>query len=570
MDHQVATSLSKLKDSGEQVTRVEHLEAQQQQQHQSSKHDHVEGNALLVDKRGAVRKIPVPSSDPNDPLNFRPWEKYGVVVCCVWFSIMGLSLASGLGAILNVMFEMYLPQGYSSDQVVLLISLPTLCIGLGNCIILPLSLAFGRRPVFLASMVILLASIIAAAVQNSYEGHLAARVIQGISTGASESLLPLMLTEITFLHERPMIFGLYWMTQNVLSSAINLASSYINASLGWRSYYWVFVITVAVGLVIAYFFAFETQFSRPAASLDGQLVFTDEFGVTRIIPDSEAQDYLERVQNEGRDLPKMSVNEAGSATAIARKSYIQKLSLLSPVQPRPLQVILLSWLHMAQSLTSPGILYAVLTSSITLGCGVGMSLTYNAVLMQNYHWQAKDIGLINIGGIIGAFLGMLYCSLLGNRFVLWFARRNKGVHKPEDHLITLIPPAVIGIAMLLLYGFTAGGGSTWWGPYLGWTMFQYSFTAVLIISTTFGSEAAPKHPGPALVVVVGTKNVISFGVTYGLTPMVERHGYEWAFGVLAGIFGAIFLLGIPVYRINPRWRAYIAEKEAGQGINHLD
>ncbi|CAH0032398.1 unnamed protein product [Clonostachys rhizophaga] len=570
MDHQVAASLSRQKDSGEQVTRVEHLEAQQQQQHQSGKHDHVEGNALLVDKHGAVRKIPVPSSDPNDPLNFRPWEKYGVVVCCVWFSIMGLSLASGLGAILNVMFEMYLPQGYSSDQIVLLISLPTLCIGLGNYIILPLSLAFGRRPVFLASMVILLASIIAAAVQNSYEGHLAARVIQGISTGASESLLPLMLTEITFLHERPMIFGLYWMTQNVLSSTINLASSYINASLGWRWYYWVFVITVAVGLVIAYFFAFETQFSRPAASLDGQLVFTDEFGVTRIIPDSEAQDYLERVQNEGRDLPKMSVNEDSSATPIARKSYIQKLSLLSPVQPRPLQVILLSWLHMAQSLTSPGILYAVLTSSITLGCGVGMSLTYNAVLMQNYHWQAKDIGLINIGGIIGAFLGMLYCSLLGNRFVLWFAKRNKGVHKPEDHLITLIPPAVIGTAMLLLYGFTAGGGSTWWGPYLGWTIFQYSFTAVLIISTTFGSEAAPKHPGPALVVVVGTKNVISFGVTYGLTPMVEKHGYEWAFGVLAGIFGAIFLLGIPVYWINPRWRAYIAEKEAKQGINHLD
>jgi hypothetical protein len=132
MDQQVATSLSRQKDSGEQVTRVEHLEAQRQQ-HQPDKHDHVEGNALLVDKRGAIRKIPVPSSDPNDPLNFRPWEKYGVVVCCIWFSIMGLSLASGLGAILNVMFEMYLPQGYSSDQVVLLISLPTLCIGLGAC-----------------------------------------------------------------------------------------------------------------------------------------------------------------------------------------------------------------------------------------------------------------------------------------------------------------------------------------------------------------------------------------------------------------------------------------------------
>jgi hypothetical protein len=109
-------------------------------------HGHIEGNALLVNKDGEIRKIPVPSSDPNDPLNFLPWEKYAVVFCCCWFSIMGLSMASGLGAILNVFFEMYGPQGYSSEQVVFLITLPTLCIGLGKscfaCSSMSLVLAF--------------------------------------------------------------------------------------------------------------------------------------------------------------------------------------------------------------------------------------------------------------------------------------------------------------------------------------------------------------------------------------------------------------------------------------------
>lgn len=110
----------------------------------------------------------------------------------------------------------------------------------------------------------------------------------------------------------------------------------------------------------------------------------------------------------------------------------------------------------------------------------------------------------------------------------------------------MAPPAVVGVGMLLLYGFTAGGSATWWGPYLGWTIFQYSFTAVIIISTTFDSEAAPKHPGPVLVTVFGTQNIIPFGVTYG-----ER-GYKWAFGVLAGLFGGVFLLGIPVCIWNQR------------------
>lgn len=47
--------------------------------------DHAEGNALLFDKEGAVRKVPVPSSNPNDPLNFRPWQKWGVIITCCWF-----------------------------------------------------------------------------------------------------------------------------------------------------------------------------------------------------------------------------------------------------------------------------------------------------------------------------------------------------------------------------------------------------------------------------------------------------------------------------------------------------
>jgi len=31
---------------------------------------HIDGSALLVSKEGSVRKLPVPSNDPNDPLNW--------------------------------------------------------------------------------------------------------------------------------------------------------------------------------------------------------------------------------------------------------------------------------------------------------------------------------------------------------------------------------------------------------------------------------------------------------------------------------------------------------------------
>lgn len=43
------------------------------------------GDVLLVDAAGEIQRLPVPSNDPNDPLNFTAWEKTGVIVSCCWF-----------------------------------------------------------------------------------------------------------------------------------------------------------------------------------------------------------------------------------------------------------------------------------------------------------------------------------------------------------------------------------------------------------------------------------------------------------------------------------------------------
>lgn len=44
-----------------------------------------DGDIVLLDDAGQIRRIPVPSNDPNDPLNFSKWRKLGVLICCCWF-----------------------------------------------------------------------------------------------------------------------------------------------------------------------------------------------------------------------------------------------------------------------------------------------------------------------------------------------------------------------------------------------------------------------------------------------------------------------------------------------------
>lgn len=208
-----------------------------------------------------------------------------------------------------------------------------------------------------------------------------------------------MITEVTFIHERGQVFGLYWTTQTIMSSALNLASSYEVDALGWRWYYWVFAIAVAVGLVLAVFFGFETRFARPAINLDGRIIITDEFGVTGVISDDEAQEYLEQHGAEA----------ASEDDGTPKKSYGELLMPWSEPHQTPWKMIVTSWVHMAQSMTSPAILFAVFASSICLGCTVCISdLRRRAPLVRMaapgyrprkrrlHHWRPTWLGILRI------------------------------------------------------------------------------------------------------------------------------------------------------------------------------
>lgn len=350
---------------------------------------------------------------------------------------------------------------------------------------------------------------------------------------------------MTFVHQRGKVYGLYWSTQNILNSCFNIASSYEVAALGWRWYYWIFVITIGVGGLITFFTCFETAYTRSIQIVNGRVVITDEYGVTRVLRGEEAQQYITANASAEGD------QDHQAEELIPKKTYLELIKPWSGVKNSPVKTMLDSWWRMTLCLTSPGIIYATLLSSAVLAAAIGMGLTYDNVL-QSYGWKAKDVGLINLGGVFGSFGGLLYGGLFGDWFIIKLAKRSGGVHTPEHRLLLLIPPGIITVFSLLLYGFTAGGGSTWGAPFMAWAIFEVAFVAVLIISTTFAAEAWDQNAGPALVIVVGTKNLISFGIAYALIPMVNKYSYAAGMGMLAGVSAFIFLLGIPVYYLNPK------------------
>jgi hypothetical protein len=92
----------------------------------------VNGNVDLLDGDENVRRIPVPSADPNDPLNMNKWRKLGIIITCCWYSIFSLILVGGAGPILPFFIEEYARDGYAAEQIVKLTTYPSLVMALGE------------------------------------------------------------------------------------------------------------------------------------------------------------------------------------------------------------------------------------------------------------------------------------------------------------------------------------------------------------------------------------------------------------------------------------------------------
>ena len=73
-------------------------------------------------------------------------------------------------------------------------------------------------------------------------------------------------------------------------------------------------------------------------------------------------------------------------------------------------------------------------------------------------------------------------------------------------------------------------------------------------------ESMTHHAGAALVMVVGGKNIVSFGLATAITNLANTGRNAYANGILAGCAGGWLLLAVPLYFYMPRYRKWKAER----------
>ncbi|KAI5217144.1 hypothetical protein AUEXF2481DRAFT_100033 [Aureobasidium subglaciale EXF-2481] len=490
-------------------------------------------NAIQLIVNNETVLLPTPSEDPRDPLNLPTWRKWAILIIVSAFSCSAVVLASGLGPIFPMIARDYPGQEQRAND---LLTYPTLFMGIGNILSLPITNVIGRRSVFLASIVLLIAGGLWCSYSKSLESHIAGRNIMSLAAGQSEALAPLIVQEIHFLHERGRKLGWFIFIQNFTVGIFFFSETYMVTSWGWRWWYGFFIIFNAVVLIVAIPLVTETLYIRPDQAASG--------GLTTDIAD----DGLTRITTTRGNTLRPDIH--------GHRTWRNDLKLFT--KGSSWSTIPSFYLDFVKGLCHPLLFWILMLNGAYLGLYIFQASTFATILLSPPYSMTFN----NLGYVQGAQILMciLFLPVLGygSDFVIkTMSRRNNGAYKPEYRLFLLIIPTVATVICAIIYGQAAQYPTQWTRldiaiPY---NVIFFGFLGANIVGITYGIDSFPIKAAPVLVVICAGRGIISFGLSYAVLPAITAKGYDGTMNILGGLAAGLSILAVPVYVFGPQMRA---------------
>ncbi|OBZ68455.1 hypothetical protein A0H81_11484 [Grifola frondosa] len=486
----------------------------------------IHGHQVTIDEATALKRgtgrhahvvlMPQPSDDPRDPLNWPRWKKEA----CFWTLAFAASLDGALSPMVGPGYVLLSQQfNVSVDEVTS--SFGFILLGLG-CFMLAqnaLAVKFGHRIVYFFSVLLMFISCIWCAVSPNLASIRASRVFQGFGMSALQSLVASTLEQIYFIHERgarSVIWSFAIMAGITLGPLI---CSYVIQNLSWQWGFWFVSIPLGITVLLVFFFVPETTFDRTTALSTAE---------------SDKSSSLEKVSSS---VEIESIERARSTPP----SYLSQLKLWNGrFSDESFGEILLRPLPF---LCSPVTLFVFLSHGMQTVWLSLVPLCSSTIFTLEYNFNAAQIGLTNLGGIVGIVIAMCITGPLLDWGVVWMSKRNRGVYEPEFRLIFMS-------AMLFgVFGYIGWAvGNDHRMPWIG----AVACIAMLNFSMVVSGSAA------CLALSNFGKNMVLYGSTFFANGMVLSRGVKTSLLILGACQAFCWLASIPMYVYGKRARAYIA------------
>jgi MFS family permease len=335
----------------------------------------------------------------------------------------------------------------------------------------PLGNIFGRRPILIVSLIFLVLTSVWCGLAEGFSSLLAARALQGFSSGPVYTFAPEITGDIFFHHERGRAMVAYTMCLASGPFIAGVSGGYIAASLGYRWLFWISAILAGFTLVLEILIVPETLFDR-----EHHLRLDDDESngtSTGLKDDTTTKENIAE-----SDRPAQPAWSYGQSLKFGMYRGNIGHHFIAP------------WL----SLAFPGtwvvmLLYGGLVAAIVTTATVGPIF----LSQPPYLWGA-DVGLINFGGLVGVVVGGAVTYFTADRLVTMAAKRNtSGTSEPETRLVAMFPGIFLAVTGLWTFGFCAANPSpnAWAGLAVGGGMITAAATIVPSIGFNYVRIALP-------------------------------------------------------------------------------
>ncbi|KAJ6131682.1 hypothetical protein N7471_006897 [Penicillium samsonianum] len=490
--------------------------------------------------RQEILLIPQPSKSPADPLNWTRVKKFWSLFLISFYACVfsfgennnGASwtmISSDTGVTLNNM------NGASALNYLLL--------GFFNIIWIPSAMKFGRKIVYILSLLILLGGSVWGKFYHGTAQYYIMLAVQGVGTAAYQALIQLTIFDMFFAHERGRMVSLYIFFQQLGSILGLILGGYIADGIGWRWSQPIVAITCGV-LILLFIFTFDdTMFPRYR--------FNNILG---LVPTDAPVNGLDKPEKHRRVGSPVSTTVSNiSEEQLPARTFRQKVTLVHYFPDDQT-----TWL---QYFRRPFYLFAfpnIVLGGIqfAFGCTAGI-VSFNTIseIMTEapYNWSAGSTGLLFLSALIGNFLGMGVGSL-SDWLVLVLSRRNKGYKEPEMRIWAYIFPFIFGAVGYFTYGWAATNGEHWIAVAVALCCLIAQQVSITSLATTYAMECFDGISGELVVVLAICSSLINFAISFSVQYFIEATNYGWAFTCYGMLVVLSVLMSIPMIIWGKTWR----------------
>lgn len=371
--------------------------------------------------------VPQPTDDKHDPLNWSlKWKTFCIIASCV------VTFTQGFGPLaLAPMFGDYIEEfDCTLAQAIQFTGVPILILGFSNFFWVPISTSFGRRPVYLFSQLINLASAIWRARAQTYGSFMGAAALNGFGAGPAETIQPAVIADIFFLHDRGKWNTLYWVVYMGSLMVGPIISGPMAQYKGWRSFWWLNVGLLAVSFLMVVFMFPETRWDR-----------AQKDPITPPSPNEKGTDHV--VEHAKHEQP--SVEETLAMDPwLGRGTPSKRQWAIFQPNAHPLKSIITDLWIPWKLFAFPIVEFAAFVVSWTCSSFLTINLTQSqAFAAPPYNFTSLQIGFTNFAILVGAFIGLATAGPLSDWVSMRATIKNGGIREPEMRLPAMIPYVII-------------------------------------------------------------------------------------------------------------------------------